>query len=163
MRRAIPILWLAALVGVASCSETCNENRNALPLAGLYASGDNSQRISLDSLRVVGVGVPGDSALYDGNTRIEQLYLPFRIDSDTTCYVFSDSHLYGGARDTVTFVYSRTPRFVSEECGVSYLFDIRRITSQGVLIDSVTCPEGFIDNVNSENLRIYFAVSSEQS
>jgi len=136
------------------------ENKNALPLAGFYASG-STDKITLDSLEVIGVGKPEDSALLAGGSRIDRLYIPFRIDSDTTRYVFCDAHLSGGGCDTVTFVYSRTPRFVNVECGVSYIFGIRKIMCQGVLIDSVTCPAGFIDNSNSENLRIYFAVTEE--
>ncbi len=148
------------LISAASCSETCMENKNALPLAGFYASG-GTEMITLDSLEVTGVGMSGDFALMDVGTGADRLYLPFKIDSDTTRYVFRDPHLYGGVSDTVTFVYSRTPRFVNVECGVSYLFGIKQITCQGVLIDSVTCPTGFIDNHNTENLRIYFAVTEE--
>lgn len=159
-RKTVAPLFILLALLVASCSDTCSENKNALPLAGFYPSG-GTEKISLDSLGVTGVGIPGDSALSEGGTRIDRLYLPFRIDSDTTRYVFRDAHLYGGARDTVTFIYSRTPRFVNVECGVSYIFGIRSITSQGVLIDSVTCPTGFIDNSNLENLKIYFAVTEE--
>lgn len=146
------------LTGMAiGCSDTCNENRSALPTAGFYYSGaESDQNISLDSIEVIGVGVANDSVLSPASQAKNELCMPFRIDSDTTQYIFIDAHRLSGLRDTVTFVYSRTPRIVSLECGVSYLFDIHSITSQGVLIDSVTCPVGFIDNSGRQNINIYF-------
>lgn len=150
------------LLAAAGCSDTCTENKNALPLAGFYASGGGADRITLDSLEVAGVGIAGDSTLSPASVSKDELYLPFRIDCDTTRYAFRDSHLAGGDSDTVTFIYSRTPRFVNVECGVSYVFGIKSITSQGVLIDSVICPDGYIDNVNRENLEIYFAVKNTE-
>ncbi len=147
----------------ASCTDTCPENKNALPLAGFYASGESNESITVDSLEVYGPGAPDDAVLSEGDEAKERLFLPFRIDSDTTRYVFRDCRKGSTARDTVTFIYSRTPRFVNVECGVSYLFGIKEISCQGVLIDSVTCPQGFIDNTNSENLHIYFSASNAES
>lgn len=160
--RLIPAVTAATfLAGAAvSCSDTCNENKNALPLAGFYAPGNSTEKIMVDSLEIYGVGAPGDSVLSPATQSKSEVYLPFRIDSDTTRYAFV--RVAGdGTRtaDTVTFVYERVPRFVNVECGVSYIFDIRDIRCGGVLIDSVTCPGGFIDNTNAENLHIYFAVT----
>lgn len=160
-RRMVMPACLGALAAASGCTDTCSENKNALPLAGFYAAG-GTDRIDIDSLEVTGIGAPGDSALSSASETKSQLYLPFRIDSDTTRYVFRDAAGGVQRRDTVTFVYTRTPRFVNVECGVSYLFDIHDITCQGVLIDSVTCPNGFIDNTNTENLHIYFATASEE-
>lgn len=150
--------WLA--VAAVSCSDACNENKNALPLAGFYAPDNSTDKIVVDSLDIYGIGAPGDSLLSSASQSKSDVYLPFRIDSDTTRYAFVS--VSGGTRvsDTVTFVYTRVPRFVNVECGVSYIFDMRDITCTGALIDSVTCPGGYIDNTNSENLRIYFAVST---
>ena len=92
---------------------------------------------------------------------MSQIYLPFRIDSDTTTYVFTRLVEGFSLESEVRFIYSRTPQFVNVECGVSYLFDIRKIECRGNLIDSVTCPNGFIDNTNAENLNIYFATEIE--
>lgn len=150
---------LPLLVVTAACSDTCTENKNALPLAGFYRSGDNEQ-VSVDSLLITGIGAPGDSALSEASTAKSQIYLPFRIDGDTTRYIFTDARPSRMVDDTVTFIYSRIPRFVNVECGVSYIFDIRDIRFTGTLIDSITCPNGFIDNTNAENLKIYFATLS---
>lgn len=145
-----------------SCSDTCTENRNALPLVGFYLAGDNGVKISVDSLTVRGIGAPEDSILSQSSSPISELYLPFRIDSDTTEYIFTRNH-EGILRETlVRFIYSRTPRFVSAECGVSYIFGISDIQCSGNLIDSVVCPQGFIDNKNQENLKVYFSNVANQ-
>lgn len=146
------------LITATACSDTCTENKNAVPLAGFYASGSGiADRISVDSVEVIGAGMPADSALSAASVRKDELYLPFRIDSDTTTYIFAERRRDAPRESTVRFIYSRTPRFVSVECGVSYIFDIRKIVCEGTLIDSVVCPTGFIDNTNAENIRIFFA------
>lgn len=160
------LLYTAAVVTAAaitvSCSDTCSENRNALPLAGFYASGGSSEKISIDSVEVIGVGVAGDSVLSPATGYKNELYMPFKVDSDTTAYAFIDIRAGSTLRDTVTFIYSRTPRFVNVECGVSYIFELKSISTSGRMIDSVICPEGYIDNVNTENLRIYFKVQQQE-
>lgn len=142
---------------LVSCSDTCGENMNTIPLAGFYSAGDSQTLLRMDSLEVRGLNAPGDSVLsYPWESKSE-LMLPFKIDADTTTYIFSQ-HINGISRQsTVMFIYSRTPRFDSYECGVSYLFDIKDIMCTGSLVDSVVCPKGFIDNANIQNLRIYFA------
>ncbi len=162
MRNLLYLIFAVTLLGAASgCTDTCSENKNALPLAGFYASGQGSEKISVDSLEISGVDAPGDATLSPADISKNEIYLPFKIDSDTTKFVFIDKKGGFEIKDTLTFIYSRTPRFVNVECGVSYLFDIRYISCQGVLIDSVTCPQGFIDNTNIENIHIYFSTSIE--
>ncbi len=143
----------ALLLMMAGCASECYENQNALPLAEFrYVEDSVARECAMDSLRVYGVGAPGDSTLWNGGN-VSELYLPFRVDHDTTQYVFE--HLRLGVRDTVTFLYERAPRLVSAECGVSYVFKIRSIASTGPFIDSVACPGGEITNVNRSNLLIY--------
>lgn len=152
------LIFPAAVLGlcVASCADTCNDNRNSLPLAGFYLSGADSVKHSISGLEVVGVGQSGDSLLSASDVSKDQLYLPFRIDAEETQYVFVKRMGEVEIADTVTFSYKRTPKFTSAACGVYYLFGMCEIKSQGVLIDSVVCPKGYIDNVNVENLHIYF-------
>lgn len=142
------------------CStDECIQNKNALPYAGFYDSSEPTKSVSLDSLEVYGMKAPGDSVLFSGKNAISKLYLPFRIDRDTTTYVFRYLHkalVEAEIRDTVRFIYTRNPRFVSSACGVSYVFDMVKIENTGALIDSVVCPMNMIDNKDSENLKIYF-------
>ena len=106
-----------------------------------------------------GIGAPGDSILSTGSRAVSNLYLPFRIDSDTTSYVFNlinKAYEPYDITDTVTFVYSREARFVSAACGASYVYTIQDIRNTGLLIDSVVVPGGRITNADMENIQIYF-------
>lgn len=134
----IPILIGSFLLLIFGCSlltcgcssEECLQNRNALPLAGFYNAEDHKQKVTINSLEVYGIGAPGDSILSPGTQGINQLYLPFRLDQDTTRYVFrylQEDLAQADIRDTVTFIYDRNPRFVSSACGVSYVFGIKKI------------------------------------
>ena len=163
VKKNLPAVGLAALLAataLTACSDSdCGGNSSALPFAGFYASGSNgTQTVSVSDMEVYGIGAPGDSILFDGKQTMSQLYIPFRLDSDTTTYVFhllSDVASTALAYDTVRFIYERHVQFVSADCGVSYRFDIDTITSTGMFVDSVTCPKGYIDNANIENLKIW--------
>ena len=154
------------VVLMAACgSDECYQNKNALPLAGFFSSQPDHAKISVDSVQVMGVGVPSDSILSKGNQRISELYLPFRLDTDTTKYQFRYIQKALAAldlRDTITFIYSREPRFVSSACGVSYAFVIKEIRHTIVLIDSVACPAGEITNMATQNLQIYFRTEESE-
>ena len=163
-KRAVSLLATAVVVSagvITGCStEECYDNRNALPYAGFYGvmEGEMSA-ISIDSLRVYGIGAPGDSILSTGSRAVSNLYLPFRIDSDATSYVFkliNKAYEPYDITDTVTFVYSREARFVSAACGASYVYTIQDIRNTGLLIDSVVVPGGRITNADMENIQIYF-------
>jgi len=111
-----------------------------------------------------GGGPRGFSILSPGTQGINQLYLPFRLDQDTTRYVFrylQEDLAQADIRDTVTFIYDRNPRFVSSACGVSYVFGIKKIRYTRSIIDSVACPLEEITNMDTENLSIFFHVSTE--
>lgn len=153
---------------VWGCStDECLQNKTALPYAGFYSSGTEehaSQPIAIDSLQVTGYQSPGDSVLFDGKTAIRDLYLPFRIDHDTTTYLFRymQKELVAiDAVDTIRFIYNRNARFVSSACGVSYVYEIKNIEHTTLFIDSVICPMHEINNMDIENLKIYFRVSNE--
>ena len=167
MRKLLYIICAVAGVSLSlmtgCATDECMQNRNALPLAGFYASTGRHEKIALDSIKVLGLGAPGDSVLFDGHSRVSQLYLPFRLDTDTTRYLFLYEQKQLAALDicdTLTFIYDRTPRFVSSACGVSYVFTIKEIRNSGILIDSVACPAGEITNMAAENLEIYFRVNA---
>ena len=150
---ALSVMLAPAML--TGCAGECTENRAALPLAAFYVGGDATQKATVDSLSVRGIGAPGDSVLFEGTA--DNVYLPFRIDVDTTRYVFASARKEPLARpDTVSFIYERILRLSSPECGASYYYRIDKITNTGTMIDSVVCPQGYIDNANIENLRIYF-------
>ncbi len=163
--RLLPIGCIPIILGleVSSCStEECYDNQSSLPLAGFYSSAATPQAITIDSISVWGIGAPGDSMLLDSAINVSRLYLPFRIDSQTTSYVFRNvaRGASGAMADTVSFCYNTVPEFVSEACGVIYRYEDVKASTTTHFIDSVSCPTGLIDNVSTENLKIYFKVSS---
>lgn len=157
---------MVSILVVASCSNSeCLDNKNSLPLAGFYSSERVPQKISIDSISILGLGAPGDSILHDSVRNLSQSYLPFRIDQGSTTYIIRYlSGLMGVFRmaDTITFNYDILPWFVSAGCGVIYDYKMTSIETTHYAIDSVTCPNGEITNANIENLRIYFKVSEEE-
>lgn len=164
-RHAPGTLIMAALLAMAGCAnDECFENKNSLPLAGFYSSDSVPKAIVLDSISVFGIGAPGDSILHDSVAGLKETYLPFRIDTGETSYVIRYlSGLPGKLHiaDTISFIYEIKPWFVSSACGAVYYYEIASIRTTKHIIDSVTCPQGVIDNKNAENIRIYFRVSTE--
>lgn len=161
-----PILMIGLFLYILSgCSTSeCYDNQNSLPLAGFYSSAEIPKAISIDSLTILGVGAPGDSILQDSVRSLSQVYLPFRIDQESTTYEIK--YLAGvpgilRMSDFITFNYDIIPFFVSKACGTIYKYKITSIEWTDNFIDSVTCPAGEITNANIENLRIYFRVSVE--
>lgn len=165
IRSLIGIVIIILIIVGSACSSECFDNKNSLPLAGFYSSQEKPQKISLDSISILGIGAPGDSILQDSVRSLSQSYLPFRIDQESTTYVIRYlSGIMGILRiaDTITFNYEIVPWFVSAGCGVIYDYKMKSIETTHYAIDSVTCPLGKIDNKNIENLRIYFKVDEEE-
>lgn len=166
--RGLPCILILAvgLLCIGSCTTNdCSDNQNSLPLAGFYSSQVVPQAIAIDSISVFGLRAPGDSLLLDSALKVQEVYLPFRIDERTTTYVIdyhqkaiSDYRL----NDTVTFRYSPEPYFVSIGCGAIYRYVMEGIDYTTHIIDSVTCPEGVITNAPIQNLRIYFRVEESE-
>ncbi|MCH5227557.1 MAG: hypothetical protein J1F16_07080 [Muribaculaceae bacterium] len=158
------IVGLIGLVIAGGCSTSeCYDNQNSLPLAGFYTSAARPQAISLDSISILGIGAPGDSILQDSVRTISQVYLPFRLDQNSTTYEIQYLSALPGIyyiSDYITFNYDILPMFVSAACGAVYYYKITSIETTHNFIDSVTCPSGEITNANIENLKIYFRVNT---
>lgn len=164
MKRLLPFL-IPAMSALVSCSNSeCYDNHSALPLADFFSS-QTMGNITVNELSVYGVGAPGDSILYY-NESLQQAYLPFRLDSDTTKYVFkymafANPDLEIAEQwddlpcDTLTFVYQRKPWFVSAGCGAMYFFDMKSVTHTDFLIDSIATNKT-ITNENAANIKIFF-------
>lgn len=156
------ISLIMSFVGSCATSE-CYDNQNSLPLAGFYSSSDFPEAISLDSITILGIGAPGDSILQDSVRSLSEVYLPFRIDQNSTTY---EIRYLGGVpglyrmHDIITFNYDIIPMFVSSACGTVYYYKMTSIEHTNTFIDSVVCPKGEITNENIENLKIYFRVAT---
>lgn len=158
-----PLVFLGLTMSfVVGCSTSeCYDNQNSLPLAGFYSSEEVPTPIALTSISIYGVDAPGDSVLQDSVNNLSEVYLPFRIDQNSTSYrIFYLSGMAGqyGVFDEITFTYDIVPMFVSSACGTVYYYKINSIEHTDNYIDSVVCPTGEITNANIENLKIYFKV-----
>lgn len=157
------LVIVAMLLIICGCnSYECTDNKNSLPLAGFYSSEVVPEAIEIDSISIWGIDAPADSILLDSASNVQSVYLPFRIDEDVTKYVIHyNSKALSDSRynDTIEFKYEIRPYFVSAECGAIYKYKMEEITHTNHLIDSVKCPTGEIDNIEFENIKIYFRVS----
>lgn len=165
--KRIPSILIGSLLALAILSacggSECYENHSALPLAYFYNSA-TQQQVSLNNVKIYGVGAPNDSVLYPSQS-LNEAYLPFKIWEETTTYVFqynamvSDSLAYARPelvpRDTVTFHYTPKEWFVSPACGAMYFFEMKSVDHTSLLIDSIYCNE-LITNDNIANIKIFF-------
>lgn len=163
MPKSIAIAAILSLIlsFMAGCNTTgCLENRNSVPLAGFYIGGDKSVSIKDVEIR----GVDNDAVLYEAGKDLHSVYLPMRSTQESTSWVFSyksdglDDPFYN---DTIKFDYSSRPYFASEECGVIYIYDIKRVSHTTHLIDSVILVDSTITNVDKEQIHIYFHSDEE--
>lgn len=162
--KTISAALLIFVVSAAGCSSNeCAENRNSLPYAGFFSSEETPQSIELDSISIFGIGAPADALLADTARDLGRVYLPFRLEDNTTSFVFRYEQKNAPLPDTVTFDYQSHPYFVSEACGAVYIYDISKITTTHHAIDSVVCPRNIIDNKSGLNINIYFRTQSVEA
>ena len=77
--------------------------------------------------------------------------------------VFSSSPPGGETKGALTFDYSASPYFASEECGALYYYHIRRLKHTTHLIDSIVITDSLITNADLERIRIYFRTSHDET
>lgn len=164
-----PMRWMPVVVValslvlplVSSCNSSgCTDNQNSLPLAGFYS--DEGKAITLSDIDISGVGVPGDSLLYASGTSLSQAYFPLRSNAETTAYClhYTQEGIDDVAfNDTLTFSYSSTPYFASEECGAMLRYHIKSLRYTTHIIDSVALLDSLITNVDVERIKIFFRTS----
>lgn len=143
---------------IPSCNTVgCLENQSSIPQAGFYSS-TTDKAISVDSIKIYGIGAPGDSAL-NSSINASSVYLPFRSDKPSTSFAFRYLSSYLNRPeliDTLTFDYDSEPRFVSEECGAMFFYRITKLSYTTHLIDSVAILDSLINNLDIQRIRVYF-------
>lgn len=153
------VLCAAVSLTLGSCDTGgCTELRSAVPRADFFSSADNN-KITLDSLEITGVGVPGDSLLYDAKQRLSQVYLPMPPLADAVQWrIAYAARQFAeiGLADTISLRYDRTPWFAGEECGAMYKYRITDLAYTTALIDSVVIADSLVINVDQATLSIYF-------
>lgn len=146
-------------------NSTCADNHSALPLMGFYNAATD-QALTLDSIDFGGIGAPADSLLVLSGKRTQQLYLPFRNQQSTSSFFIHYNYKEQGLdspalNDTITFRYTASPFFASNECGAMYEYRIEEVTYTRHLIESVEVTDSTITNVERERIRVLFRVADE--
>lgn len=152
----------ATILLLGACFTSCNnsecfDNQSTIPLAGFYSMQTKS-KITVDSLTIYGVDVPGDSILLN-NGSVSSLYIPMPLSGSKVDYVFhynSKALDYIELNDTLSINYNSYPQFVSNECGAIYKYDITGYKYTNHLIDSIALPTMEFNNVDTEVIKIYF-------
>lgn len=162
----ISIIAAAVAATISGCNTTgCLENRNSIPLAGFYSAA-TEKAVSVTGLSVMGLDAPGDSLLYTPAETISQIYLPLRARDGMTTYVFSftsgNDEDKTVAIDELTFTYTATPWFASEDCGAMYRYHIERLEHTTRVIERVELTDSLVTNFNIETIRIYLHDDSQQ-
>ncbi|MDE5785778.1 MAG: hypothetical protein K2H98_04520 [Duncaniella sp.] len=161
------VIFAAAIAGALSgCNTTgCLENRNSIPLAGFYSAA-TEKAVSVTGLSVMGLDAPGDSLLYTSSQTLSQIYLPLRAREEMTTYVLSFTSGNEAdktvAVDELTFTYTATPWFASEDCGAMYRYHIDRLEYTTRVIQRVELTDSLVTNFNIETIRIYLRDDSQQ-
>ncbi|MDO4319163.1 MAG: DUF6452 family protein [Bacteroidales bacterium] len=161
--RILPAVGLIVCAAASCNTSGCYDNGSSIPLAGFYDS-SRGTAISLDSLRISGIGAPADSALSHPGTAINEIYLPMHAGYPSTAWVIAYKWFdldFPEANDTVTFDYESIPYFASEECGAMYAYRITRVGHTTHIIDSVTLTDSLITNADRQTIQIYFRTDGE--
>lgn len=159
------LLFVAAAIAVVGCNTTgCLENQSAVPRCGFYSM-TTKKAVSIDSITVYAVDVPGDTMLVKCGRGVSSLYMPLDMSADVTRYVLHyDAAMLSDERlnDTLTINYERVPYFVSRDCGAMYFFDVKSYDCTNHLVDSVAITTERFTNVDIETIQLYMRTNEEQ-
>lgn len=165
MRLLISVIavWAILTSTLVSCNTSgCSENRNAVPLAEF--NDETGRTITLDSLSISGVGQPNDSVLSAAGSKVSQVYLPMRPTHNDVSWCLSYKWRaldHPALNDTITFDYSSTPVFASEECGVYYRYRITAMRFTDHLVDHVEIVDSLITNIDKVYIKIFFRTDGD--
>lgn len=143
---------------ISGCSSSgCENNRNAIPMAGFYDY-ETKAALTVSGLAVSGVGAPNDSLLLDPARSAHQVYLPFRGAQTETSFRFAS----GGFADVVTFKYESIPYFDGEECGAMWHYHITEVEHLGLIIDSIAVTDADVTNIERERIMIFLTATESE-
>ena len=160
--RYIYLIVVFVAILIVGCGNGCFENRTSIPKVAFYASNAPERAISIDSISVYGVGQKTGAMIVDCGRRVTSLSLPFRNDADTTQYVVQydmKALAQYGICDTLTFVYTRYPHFISADCGVTFNYRIDQFQYTTHMLDSAALMVEEVTNIDQETLRLYYYVA----
>ena len=152
------ILLISAIMGfiIISCDDICETPSLSAIVAGAY-TGPEEDPIELNPQGITVHGAGRDSIL---STTGKAWLMPLSMASDSIAFVVRPE---GETADTIYFYYTRTLRFVSEECGcisVAELDSIEFTTNKLRTVEVVnpSIKTVFVDDkkYNGENIRLFY-------
>lgn len=162
LRNIIATVAVTSLAAaVHSCNTSgCTELRSATPRADFYSS-LTDRALTVDSLRIYGIGAPGDSAMLVPGETATKVYLPMRSGAESVSWriVYAwEAYAEDDIADTLTVNYQPIAWFAGEECGAMYKYRIRNIEYTHNLIDSIGVADSMVINVDRPTFDIFFMI-----
>lgn len=91
----------------------------------------------------------------NGNKGSTQLGIAFNQANDSITYTFRpDTNI--AVFDTITFFYTSTLHFISNNCGYNYYFNITNVKHTTNMLDSLGYVNRNVTDANKRNIQFYF-------
>lgn len=171
MKKILPSLLITLLlVHFASCEkdDICVDGDTALLIIGFYDAEDTTEFKAVPSLRIRAIDnntIFESDAFTDRANSPDSIFIPLRIDATNTTYEFiinseddDTTSEETGNRDTLTFNYTVSERFISRACGFVANYnglDTTRANIGSDWISKLTILNENIENSNNIHVKIF--------
>ena len=144
-------LFLLLAVVLMSCQDDTDMGLPRTTMGIAFYSPDY-QRMTVDSLTVIAIGVQSDSVLYDRYSG-QRISLPLRYVGEETQFV-----LRRGTRlpDTLTVRHKNTPHFLSMEAGYTMYYDLQALHTTTNAIDTAIILNPSVIAGEQENISVQY-------
>lgn len=141
---------------VISCSEEadCSMATRAMMQCYFYTLDPETEVVSndtLDSLTVTAFGT--DSIIINNQKKVHDLSLPLRYTADSTVLVFRYSKTL---TDTLVVYQTKTPYFLSMDCGYQMKQSIKDVNYSRHSLDSIRIVNKEAGIYGTENLKLFY-------
>jgi len=152
-RRAgvVPVLVLLLVAAGCQYAPKCLEPYNVL-LHARFVTQDGSREKDtlLVNADIYGIGRE-DTLLTSGKESFSKIDFPMDPNRDSCRFAFR----YNGLTDTLLFLYDRSVRLLSYECGFIMEYGNLQVEYTMHQIDSVAVTDSLVSNTDDENIKIY--------
>jgi hypothetical protein len=148
------IYWLIVIIAFQySCTpESCMQQTQTFVKATFYKNDGTGINKAPDTLTIFGVGNEG-TLIYNKAVRQLSVLIPLDATRERCQFVFKINNRI----DTVSFIYSSYPHFISKECGYTYFHQLEDIpTSTHNIIDTIEIKSKSVVLPNGENIKIFY-------
>ncbi len=163
MRPAYALLLSLLFVAAFSCSkeerDPCLQPRTTVMRVHTYRHADTGTAI-LDTPLTNPVFLPMSGGTmqyyYGGQTRIAQFGLSLSQVADSSSWIIRPDSAFA-LQDTLTIFYDRQLRFLSNACGYTNFYNLKRVSTTRNAIDSAIINRGDVTtDANVLHLKLYY-------